>query len=109
MTSSIIIRGIFLTTNQQFRVEKLAVITSADLINRGRIQIDEDGTGDIFAAACFSEDGVEFARVVEGFGIWVWATVLLEAVFEKVAVDMVLVATRGRAVLMFLLIGQGGS
>jgi hypothetical protein len=91
-------------------VEKLAVITSADLIDRGRVQINKDGTGDIFAAACFSEDGVEFARVVERFGIWVWATILLEAVFEKVAVDVVLVDMRGSVVLlmlMFLLIGQG--
>lgn len=85
MTPRIIIRRVLLTANQQLRMKQAAIITRANLINRTRIQIDKDGTRNIFAAARLGEDGVELARVVECRCFGVGATVLLEAVLEEVA------------------------
>jgi len=64
----------------------LSVITSSNLINRTGVQINEDGTRNIFAVASFGEDSIELARVVEGFGIRIGTSILLETVLEEIAV-----------------------
>lgn len=85
VTSSIVVGSILLTTDQQLWVEELTIVTSSDFIDGGRVQIDKNGTGDVFAAASFSEDGVEFARVVESLCVRIWATVLQQTVFKEVS------------------------
>ena len=40
-------------------MEELAVGTSADLINDGRLQIDEYGSRDVLAGTSLGEEGVE--------------------------------------------------
>jgi len=65
-------------------VKELSVITSADLIDWGRVQINEDGTWNVFAAACFGEDSIELAGVVECLCGWIWTTILLETVLKEV-------------------------
>ena len=80
-------------------MEQLAVGTSADLINglhrlviiqpcgtqlatyRG-VQVDEDGTRNVFAAASLREEGLERAALVEILRIGVRTTVSLEAVLK---------------------------
>jgi len=40
-------------------MEQLTVGASADLINNGGLQINEDGTGNVFAGTGLTEEGVE--------------------------------------------------
>lgn len=84
VTSSVVVGGILLTTDQQLWVEELAVITSSNLVDWRRVQIDKDGTGDIFAAASFCEDSVEFTRGMESLSVGIWATILQQTVFEEI-------------------------
>jgi len=85
VTSCIVVGRIFLAADQQFRVEQLAVITSADLVDWRRVKVDKDGTGDIFATASLREDGIELAGVVERLCVGIRATVLLQAVLEEIS------------------------
>jgi hypothetical protein len=68
-------------------MEELPVVASADLIDRAGVQVDEDGSGDVFARTGLREDGIELAAVVESLGIRVGTAILLETVLEEVAVD----------------------
>jgi hypothetical protein len=84
VTTSIVVGSILLTTDQKLRVEELSVVTSANLIDWGRVQVDEDGTRNVFAAASLCEDGIELARVVERLCGGIWTTILLETVLKEV-------------------------
>lgn len=59
VTSSEVVGGIFLTGDELFGVEELSVGTSSDFINNGRLKIEEDGSGDVFAGTSLGEEGVE--------------------------------------------------
>lgn len=51
-----------------------------------RVKVDEDGAGDIFAAAGLGEEGFEratLANLIDSLGIQ--TTICLEAVFEQVS------------------------
>jgi hypothetical protein len=87
VTSSIVVGCVLLSADQQLRVEQLAVVTSADLVDGAGVKVDEDGSRDIFAAASLREDGIELAAVMEGLGIRIRATILLQAVLEEVAAE----------------------
>lgn len=76
VTSGVIIGSIFLTTDQQLWVEELTVVTSSDLIDRGRVQIDKDGTWDVFSTASLREDSVQLTRSVDLLCVGIWATIL---------------------------------
>ena len=84
MSTSIVVSGILLTADQQFWMEQLAVLARANLVDGGRVEIDEDGTRDVFSASSLSEDSVELTRVVESLGVRVRTTILFETVFEQV-------------------------
>ena len=84
MTTSIVVGCILLAADQQLGVEQLSVVTGADLIDRAGVQVDEDGSGDVFAGTGLREDGIELAAVVKSFGIRVGTAILLEAVLEEV-------------------------
>jgi hypothetical protein len=79
-----VVSSIFLAADQQLRVEKLAVASGTDLINRlpscqpcqpnvlseseflyRRVQINEDGAGHIFAIARLGKEGFERATLVD--------------------------------------------
>jgi len=47
VTTSVVVGSIFLAANQLLRVEELAVSSSSDLVDDGRLQIDEDGTRNV--------------------------------------------------------------
>jgi hypothetical protein len=49
VTTSVVVGSIFLSTDQLFRVEELAVRSSPDLVNDGRLKIDEDCTWNVLA------------------------------------------------------------
>ena len=59
MTTGVVVGGVLLAGDQLLGVEELTVGTSADLIDDGGLQIDEDGAWDVLAGASFGEKGVE--------------------------------------------------
>jgi hypothetical protein len=86
VTTSVVVGGILLTTDQLLGVEKVAVFTSSDLIDRRGVKIDEEGSRNILAAAGLGEEGLERAGVTNIGSIGVRSTVGAEAVLEKVAI-----------------------
>lgn len=87
MTTRIVVGGVLLATDQQLRVEQLSVVTGTDLIDRAGVQVDKDRSGNVFAGAGLSEDGIELTAIVECLGIGIGTTVLLEAVLKEVPAD----------------------
>lgn len=59
VTTGEVIGGIFLTGDELFRVEQLAVSSSADFIDHGGLKINKDATGDVLASTSLREEGVE--------------------------------------------------
>lgn len=84
VSASIVVGSILLAADQQFRVEELAISTSADLVDGGRVKIDKDGSGNIFPAAGLGEERLERASITNFLGIGIRATVLPEAMLEEV-------------------------
>jgi hypothetical protein len=84
VTTSVVVGGIFLASDQLFGVEQLAVGTSADFIDDSWFQVNVDGTGDVLASASFAEEGVE--RVITTTnGLVAWhLTIGLDTVFQAV-------------------------
>lgn len=84
MSSCIVVCRVFLATDQEFRVEEMSVGTGSDFIDRGRIEINEDGTRDMLVISSLGEEGLEGSRIADtGFGVR--ATISLQAVLEKVS------------------------
>merc|ERR1719504_276297 len=54
-----VVGGILLTGDQLLRVEELAVGTRADLIDHGRLQVDEHRARDVLASTGLREERVE--------------------------------------------------
>jgi hypothetical protein len=81
-------------------VEQLTVASSSDLVNGlrqsvynpanrvsatyRRVQVDEDGSGNVFATAGLGEEGLKRATLVEVLGLGVGAAIGQQAVLEKV-------------------------
>ena len=76
-------------------MEQLAVCTSSDLVNRRRVQVDEDGTRHVFAAAGLGEEGLVGATLAELLRIGVGTTIGQQAVLEEVPEVIVSVLTVG--------------
>jgi hypothetical protein len=83
VTTSVVVGSILLATDQSLGVEKLSVVSSADLIDRGRVKIDEEGSGDVFSVVGLSEKGIEGATLSNG-GIRIGATVRSETMLKEV-------------------------
>jgi hypothetical protein len=65
-------------------VEQLAVGTSSDLVNWRWIQVDKDGTRNVFAAASLVEEGLVRAALAKLLRIGVGATIGEQTVLEEV-------------------------
>lgn len=85
MATSVVVGSILLAADQHLRVEEGAVAASADLVDGGGVEIDEERTGDMLAAAGLSEEGLKGARVANVLGVGVRTTVSAEAMLQKVA------------------------
>jgi len=59
VTTGEVVGSIFLAGDKLLGVEELPVGTSADLIDDGGLEIEEDGTGDVLAGTSLGEEGVE--------------------------------------------------
>jgi hypothetical protein len=64
-----------------------------------RVQIDKDGTRDVFAAASLGEEGLERSALVELLRIGVRTAVRLEAVLKQVPVKVASIRIRGKRVV----------
>jgi len=59
VTTGVVVGGIFLSSDQLFRVEELAVGSSSDLIDNSWLEINEDSSWYVLSSASFTEEGVE--------------------------------------------------
>ena len=59
MATGVVVGGVLLAGDQLLGVEQLAVGASADLVDHGGLQIEEDATGNVLASASLGEKGVE--------------------------------------------------
>ncbi len=62
VTTGVVVGGVLLAGDQLLGVEQLTVGASADLVNDGRLQVDEDSARHVLASSSLAEEGVE--RVV---------------------------------------------
>ena len=56
--------SVLFARNELFRVEELAVRSSANLIHDGRLQIDHNATGHVLASAGFGKERIRRAAAV---------------------------------------------
>jgi len=84
VTTGVVVGGIFLTGDQLLRVEQLTVGTSANLVNDGRLKVQEDGTRDVFAGTSFGEKGVEGVVTTTDGLVRRHLTIRLDTVLEAV-------------------------
>lgn len=66
-------------------MEEGAVISGPDLVDRRRIEIEEDGSGHVFAIAGLRKEGFERATFSELSSVRVGSAVGAEAVLKKVS------------------------
>ena len=59
LTSSIIIGGVFFTTDKLFRVKQLPVRPLSDLVHHTRFKVNEHCSGHVFARTRLGEERVE--------------------------------------------------
>jgi len=84
VTTGEVVGGILLTGDELLGVEELAVGTSADLIDDGGLEIEEDATGDVLTGTSLGEEGVEgIVTATNGLVRW-HLTVGLDTVLEAV-------------------------
>jgi hypothetical protein len=62
----------------------LAVGTSSDLVDGRRVQVDEDGTGNVFAAASLGEEGLVRTALTKLLRIGVGTTIGEQTVLKEV-------------------------
>lgn len=85
MTTGVVVGSILLAADQELGVEELAVVTGADLVDGGGVEVDEDGARHVFAAAGLGEEGLVGARVADILDVGVGTAIGTKAVLEKVA------------------------
>jgi hypothetical protein len=82
VTTGEVVGGILLTGDELLGVEELSVGTSADLIDDGGLEIEEDATWDVLTGTSLGEEGVE-SVVTTTDGLIGWhLTVGLDTVLE---------------------------
>merc|ERR1711937_32225 len=83
VTTGEVVGGILLTGDELLWVEELSVGTSADLIDNGWLEIEEDATWDVLTSTSLGEEGVEsVVTATDGLVGWhltVWLNTVLEA------------------------------
>ena len=81
MTTGIVVCSILFPADQKFGVEELSVLTGANFVDRGGVEVDKDGTRDVFIVARLVEEGLIGAWITNG-GIRVRAAISLQAMLE---------------------------
>ena len=82
VTTGEVVGSILLSGDELLGVEQLSVGASADLINDGGLQVEEDAAGNVLASTSLGEEGVEsIIATTDGLVGW-HLTVRLDAVLE---------------------------
>ena len=84
MTAGVVVGSILLAADQLLGVVELTVDAGADLVDDGRLEVDEDGARDVLAGPGLSEEGAEAVVDLAGGLLRGHAAVGLDAVFEAV-------------------------
>lgn len=84
VATGVVVGSILLATDKHLRVEKRAIGTSADLVDRRGVQINEERSRNMLAAAGLVEESLEGTRVTDILEAGVRTTIGAEAVLEKV-------------------------
>merc|ERR1719362_1719316 len=83
VTTGEVVGGILLTRDKLFGMEELSVGAGSDLIDDGRLEIEEDGARNVLASTSLGEEGVEsIVATTDGLVGWhltVWLNTVLEA------------------------------
>jgi len=82
VTTGEVVGGILLTGDELLGVEELSVGASADLIDDGGLEIEEDSAGDVLASTSLGEEGVESIIATTDGLIGGHLTVRLDTVLE---------------------------
>ena len=59
VSTSVVVGGILLASDELFRVEQLSISSSSYFIDNGGFQVKEDSTGNVFSCSSLAEEGVE--------------------------------------------------
>jgi len=84
VATGIVVGSILLAGNQLLGVEQLAVSAGADLIDDRRLEVNEDGTGNVLASTSLGEEGVEGIITTADGLVRGHLTIRLNAVLEAV-------------------------
>jgi len=84
VATGVVVSSVLLASNKLLRVEKLTVGSSADLIDNGWLEIDEDSARDVLSGTSLREEGVEsIITTTDGLVRWHLA-VRLDTVLKAV-------------------------
>ena len=86
MASCIVVGRIFLSADQELRVEERSVLTSPDFVDGRRVEINKNGTRDVLVVACLVEEGFEGSWITD-IGIRIRAAISLQAVLKEIPVE----------------------
>ena len=84
MTAGVVVGSILLAADQLLGVVELTVDAGADLVDDGRLEVDEDGARDVLAGPGLSEEGAEAVVDLAGGLLRGHAAVGLDAVLKAV-------------------------
>jgi len=82
VTTGEVVGGILLTRDELLGVEELSVGAGTDLIDDGRLEIEEDSAGDVLASTSLGEEGVESVVATTDGLVGRHLTVRLDTVLE---------------------------
>lgn len=85
VATSVVVGRILLAAEHVLRVEQRAVRAGPDLVDRRRVQVEEDGPRDVFAIARLAEEGLVGATLGDVGRVGVRPAVRAEAVLQEVA------------------------
>lgn len=85
VTTGVVVGSILLAADQKLGVEQRAVAAGSDLIDGGRVEINKDGSGHVFAAAGLGEEGLVGAWVADVLDVGIGSTIGAKTVLEEVA------------------------
>ena len=84
MAAGVVVRRVLLARDELLRVVELAVGAGADLVDHGRLEVDEDGARHVLARAGLGEEGVERIVATADGLVRRHLAVRLDAVLEAV-------------------------
>ena len=84
VATGVVVGGVLLAGDELLRVVELAVGARADLVDDGRLEVDEDGAGHVLARAGLREEGVEGVVAAADGLVRGHLAVRLDAVLEAV-------------------------